>query len=115
MARVIEIKKDLIPYSFDFESRGEIFKISIKRFNLNNQENIRFDISKEDGTVIVENYKANYGIPLFFQYMKDVQGNFNQDLPDVYFIFASVDGVEYDITFENLETNVFLEVVDTNA
>ena len=116
MARVIEIKKNLIPYSFDYESRGQNFKIKIKRFNLlEGVDEIRFDIYDEAGNIIVENYKAVYGIPLFFQFMKDIQGNFNLNLPDVYFIFTSVDPVEYPINFDNLETNVFLEVVDTDG
>ena len=44
--------------------------------------------------------------------MQDENGNLNRSMPAKYFIFQSVDGEEYDITYDNLETNVFLAVSD---
>ena len=44
--------------------------------------------------------------------MQDENGNLNQSMPSKYFTFQSVDGKEYPITFDNLETNVFLTVSD---
>ena len=62
--------------------------------------------------LIIADWKPKYGIPLFYPYMQDENGTLNQSMPAKYFTFQSVDGEEYDITYDNLETNVFLAVSD---
>ncbi len=107
---IITIDKSKIPYEFQFEIKGKIWTIGIKEHIFSNI--IRVDLKDESESLIVADWKPKYGVPLFYPYMQDENGNLNQSMPSKYFTFQSVDGKEYPITFDNLETNVFLTVSD---
>ena len=107
---IITIDKSKIPYEFQFEIKGKIWTIGIKEHIFSNI--IRVDLKDENLNLVVSDWTCKFGIPLFYPYMQDENLNINQEMPQAYFTFQSVDGKEYPITMENLETNVFLTVED---
>ena len=108
---IITIDKSKIPYEFQYEVDGTVWTLGIKEHIFSGRQ-IRIDLKDESESLIVSDWKPKYGVPLFYPYMQDENGNLNQSMPSKYFTFQSVDGKEYDITYDNLETNVFLTVSD---
>ena len=108
--KVITIDKNKIPYEFQYEVGGKVWTLGIKEHKFSDV--IRVDLIDEDGILTVNDWTCRFGIPLFYPYMQDDNGNINQYMPQAYFTFQSVDGLEYPITLDNLETNVFLVVED---
>lgn len=106
----ITIDKSKIPYEFQYEVNGVVWTLGIKEHKFSDV--IRVDLYDENGVLKVNDWTCRFGIPLFYPYMQDDNGNINQYMPQCYFIFQSVDGNEYPITYDNLETNVFLAVID---
>ena len=107
---IITIDKSKIPYEFQYEVNGIVWTLGIKEHIFSDV--IRVDLKDENLNLIVSDWKPRHGVPLFYPYMQDENGNLNQSMPGKYFTFQSVDGKEYDITYDNLETNVFLTVSD---
>jgi hypothetical protein len=105
---IITIDKSKIPYEFQYEIKGKVWTLVIKEHYFS--KIIRVDLIDELGNIVVNDWTCKFGIPLFYPYMQDDNLNINQEMPQAYFTFQSVDGKEYPITFENLETNVFLTV-----
>ena len=105
---IITIDKSKIPYEFQYEVQGKVWTLGIKEHYFSNI--IRVDLIDELGKTVVSDWTCKFGIPLFYPYMQDDNLNINQTMPQAYFAFQSVDGKEYPITMENLETNVFLTV-----
>ena len=108
---IITIDKSKIPYEFQYEANGTVWTLGIKEHTFSGGQ-IRIDLKDESESLIVADWKPKYGVPLFYPYMQDENGNLNQSMPSKYFTFQSVDVKEYDITYDNLETNVFLTVSD---
>ena len=98
MLDIITIDKSKIPYEFQYEVNGIVWTLGVKEHTFSGGQ-IRIDLKDESEA-------------LFYPYMQDENGNLNQSMPAKYFTFQSVDGEEYDITYDNLETNVFLTVSD---
>ena len=105
---IMTIDKSKIPYEFQMEILGKIWTLGIKDNKFSNK--IRVDLIDEDGNVIISDWTCKQGVPLFYPYMQDENGNINQTMPQAYLTFLSVDGKYYDVTFDNLETNLFLAV-----
>ena len=108
---IITIDKSKIPYEFQYEVNGTVWTLGIKEHTFSGGQ-IRIDLKDESESLIIADWKPKYGVPLFYPYMQDENGNLNKSMPSKYFTFQSVDGKEYLITYDNLETNVFLTVSD---
>ena len=105
---IMTIDKSKIPYEFQMEILGKIWYFVIKHHKFSDK--IRIDLLDEERNSIVNDWTCKQGVPLFYPYMQDENGNINQTMPQAYLTFLSVDGQYYDVTYENLETNVFLAV-----
>ena len=108
---IITIDKSKIPYEFQYEVDGTVWTLGIKEHTFSRGQ-IRIDLKDESEALIIADWKPEYGVPLFYPYMQDENGNLNQSMPGKYFTFQSVDGKEYPIIYDNLETTVFLTVSD---
>lgn len=98
----IEIDKDLIPYRFEIDLAGEEYEFEINHNN-------RFDYFTvdlyRDGTALVVGEKLMLNRPLF-------DGLANINLPKMKIIPKDRSGIETRITYDNLESTVFLYVID---
>ena len=108
--KILKIDKTKIPYEFQYEVNGVIWTLLIKEHSFSGV--IRIDLIDENGIIKVADWTCRYGVPLFFPYMQDNNGNLNTTMPQCYFTFYSTDKKSYPITFDNLVVNVFLTVQD---
>lgn len=94
----IEIEKDLIPYRFQIDLADEEFEVEI---NYNDRfDYFTIDLFK-DGDALVIGEKLMLGRPLFND-ITDIE------LPKVKIIPKDSAEIEIRITYENLESTVFL-------
>lgn len=102
MVSIIEIDKELIPYSFNLELSEKLYKFTAKY-------NTAFDFFTVDlhlnGEPILFGEKLKYGTPLFM-FKRHL------DVPKEQIVPVDVNGKETAVTYENLGDSVFLYVVD---
>ena len=101
MRDIIEVEKELMPYSFDIVLAGEEYNMEFM-YN-KTAELFTCTLSKED-EVLVYNEPIIYGVPLF----KDVfeSGKY----PAIEIMPWDESGKETKVTYENLNDTVFLVV-----
>ena len=72
---IITIDKSKIPYEFQYEVSGTVWTLGIKEHNFSDGQ-IRIDLKDESESLIVADWKPRHGVPLFYPYMQDENGNF---------------------------------------
>lgn len=100
--KYIKIEKELIPYEFEVSLKGEMFK-----FEVNYNEDFDFfaiDLYKND-EIIILGEKLVYGRPLFLPCL-------HKDIPKAYILPYDISESVNRITFENLNEQVFLYLVE---
>ena len=98
---IMDINKDLIPYSFDLELSGKLYTFEI-RYN-KEYDFFTYDLSVQ-GEIILDGIKIMYGRNLF-------EGYGHLDTPREFIMpLQESDSIDR-ITFENLNENVFIWVV----
>ncbi len=111
--KIIEINKDLIPYTTKFRAPNGVFKL---RFRYNQlADRIYVDLYDSKDVLIKESEMMQYGIPLWYQFMEDAKGNLYDVFPDCWLIPLSADGVERPVNYENLSDTIFLTLQDRVA
>ena len=104
MRDYIEIKKELIPYSFNIELLGSIARLEIKY----NKKHDFFTVSLgKNGVIVCESEPIVYGMPLF----GDVPISKKNPLPNI--VPYDESGHENTVTFENLNNTVYLVLDNT--
>lgn len=98
---IIEIDKDLIPYSFDMTLEDETFTFGVNYNYL--KDFFTIDLLKND-EVVVLGEKLIYGKPLFLT-------TEHRDVPKIDILPFDLSEQEDRITFENLGEEVFLYIV----
>ncbi len=111
MVDIIDINKDLIPYSFNI-LLDKTYKLGIKYNEYN--DTVLVDLFDEEGNEVYLNETMTYSMPLWWYQLEDINGNRNVNFPDKYLIPLSVDGVERLVNFENLQDKIVLVVTDRN-
>lgn len=103
MRKYIDVKKELVPYSFNIRLAGEIF-------NLKFQYNVTGDLFTvaltKDGELIIDAEPIIYNVPLFV----DVYRSGSYPMCSIVAIDES--GNQDDITYDNLGITVFLTIDD---
>ncbi len=112
MVSIIEIDKDLIPYTFEI-LLNKNYKLGVKWNEY--ADKIVVDLFDIEDNPIFLGETMVYNQPLWWSFMEDVNGNLNPDFPDNYLVPLSVDGVERDVNFENLQDKVVLTVLPRGA
>lgn len=112
MVSIIKIEKDNIPYSFEV-LLNETYRLYFKWNELADQ--IVVDLHDVDDNPIFIGETMVYNQPLWWSVMEDIKGNLRQGFPDNYLIPRSVDGVERDVNFENLQDKIVLTVLPREA
>lgn len=107
---IISIDKDLIPYKFKIKFSNGTFQFHI-RYN-SYSDRILIDLYNSDEDIVHDNAQLTYGIPLFYNFLEDSNGNLNNNYPNKYIIPLSTDDVEVECNFENLGDTYFLMLVD---
>lgn len=102
MRDIIEIEKDLLPYSFDIVLAGEDFNMEIM---YNEAAQLFTCTLSKDGEVLVYNEPIIYGVELF----KDV---YNGLFPMVSIVPLDEAGDETAVTYDNFGKTVFLTIDD---
>jgi hypothetical protein len=111
--KYIEIKKDNIPYEFTLDN---IYYWEI-RYNTY-EDRFRFilydrsyDENDGKGRVLGDGEeKAVLDFPLFFIFNSDSDGGRNDAYPSYDLIPRSIDGLEYEVNWDNLGETIFIEV-----
>lgn len=98
----IKIDKELIPYEFEIILKGETFKFEI---NYNNSHDFFTVDLYKNNEIIILGEKLVYGRPLFLPCLY-------KEVPKVYILPYDVSGNSDRITFENLNEEVFLYLVE---
>lgn len=103
MRDIIEIEKELLPYSFDIALAGEEYNMEI----MYNKAAGLFTVTlRKDDEVLVYNEPIVYGVELF----KDV---YKSDLfPMLSIVPLDEAGIENTVTYENFGKTVFLTIDD---
>lgn len=100
--KYIAIDKNLIPYEFDISLKGETFRFKV-------DYNFSYDFFTinlyKNGEVIVLGEKLVYGRPLFLPCL-------HKDIPKIFIIPYDLSGNSNRITFESLNKQVFLYLVE---
>ena len=103
MRDIIEIEKDMLPYSFDIVLAGEEFNFEIMYNSA--AEIFTITISKDD-EVLVYNEPIIYGQELFSDvYVAD-------KFPAISIVPLDEAGIEKEVTYENFGKTVFLTLDD---
>lgn len=103
MRSYIEVKKELIPYSFDIVLAGEVFNML---FNYNKTAELFTCTLSKNGEVLVYDEPLVYGCELFADiYRADY-------FPAISIVPIDESGTETDITWDNLGKTVFLTIDD---
>ena len=102
MRDVIEIEKDLLPYTFSIALGNEEFEMT---FDYNKVAELFTCTLSKDGEVLVYNEPLVYGIELF----KDV---YTEKFPAVAIVPLDESGTETSITYANFGKTVFLTIDD---
>ncbi len=101
MRDYIEIKKELIPYSFEIFLLGEKYKMVV---NYNKTEDLFTVTLSKNEEILVFNEPLVYGVPLFADiYKTDV-------FPKMILVPFDESGISKDVTYENFGETVFLTV-----
>ncbi len=98
----IEIDKDMVPYKFDMTLEGETYTFQVNYNVL--KDFFTIDLLKND-EVIVLGEKLIYGKPLFLS-------SRYKDIPKVNIVPLDLTGRAERITFDNLNEEVFLFLID---
>lgn len=103
MRDIIEIEKDMLPYSFDIVLAGEEFEMEI----MYNKAAELFTVTlSKDNEVLVYNEPIIYGKELF----SDV---YKADLfPAISIVPLDQSGIETEVTYDNFCRTVFLTIDD---
>lgn len=101
--QVIEINKDIIPYTFDILLGNELFEF---RIDYNNSCGF-FTVSlSKNGVTLCSGEPLVLGVPLFGDLL--TRGNF----PKVKIVPIDESGESTTVTFDNLSRTVYLRVTD---
>ena len=98
----IDIDKDLIPYTFDITLKDETYTFNVSYNQL--KDFFTIDLYKNDKLIVVGE-KLLYGKPLFLTSQ-------HRDIPKVDIIPFDISENTERITFENLNEDVFLFIID---
>lgn len=101
----IEINKNLIPYEFDITLKGETFRLVVNYNYLNDFFTI--DLYK-NGEILVLGEKIVYARPLFLSCL-------HKNIPRPYIIPFDFSENTDRVTFENLNEEVFLYLVEDDS
>lgn len=99
----IEIDKEEIPYSFEMEFGGTMFKFEVN-YNVT-YDYFTMDLYREDELIAV-GQKVVYGVPLFEDY---------SDVFPVTIVPLDASEKESRVSFDNLEETVFLYILEGAA
>lgn len=103
MRDIIEVEKELIPYSFNIVLAGEEFNMA---FDYNKTADLFTCTLSKNGEVVVYNEPLIYGVELFTDVYK-------ADLfPAIAIVPIDESGHETAITYENFGKTVFLTIDD---
>lgn len=103
MRDIIEIEKELLPYSFNITLTGEEFNLA---FDYNKAADLFTCTLSKDGEVLVHNEPLIYGVELFADvYRADY-------FPAIAIVPLDEAGIEKAITYENFGKTVFLTIDD---
>ena len=98
---VLEIKKDLIPYTFKIVLANELYEM---RIDYNNKVDM-FTVSLlKDGVELCVGEPIVYGLPLFSEV------NTRKGFPQIYITPIDESGENNAVTFDNLSSTVMLRV-----
>lgn len=103
MRDIIEIEKELIPYSFDIALAGEEFNLEIM---YNKAADLFTCTLSKDNEVLVHNEPIVYGVEMFADVYKS--GLF----PMIAIVPLDEAGIENTVTYENFGKTVFLTIDD---
>ena len=103
MRDIIEIEKELLPYSFTITLAGEEFEMSM---DYNKAAELFTCTLSKDGEVVVYNEPLVYGVELFADVYR--AGKF----PAMAIVPLDEAGIETAITYENFGVTVFLTIDD---
>ena len=102
MRDIIEIEKELLPYTFTITLGNEEFEMS---FDYNKAAELFTCTLSKDGEVLVYNEPLIYGVELF----KDV---YTEKFPAIAIVPFDESGTESSITYDNFGKTVFLTIDD---
>lgn len=103
MRDIIEVDKELIPYSFNIVLAGEMFNMA---FDYNKTADLFTCTLSKNGEVVVHNEPLVYGVPLFADVYK-------ADLfPALDIVPLDEAGNESAVTYANFGKTVFLTIDD---
>ena len=103
MRDIIEVDKELLPYSFNIVLAGEEFNME---FMYNERANLFTCTLSKDGEVMVYNEPLVYGVELFADVYKA------DHFPALAIVPLDEAGNETEITYENFGKTVFLTIDD---
>jgi hypothetical protein len=100
-----------IPFKTKLKFTNGIFEFRFRYHKFSDR--FYCDLYDNEGNIIIEDELIVYGIPLFWNYLQDSQGNLNRNYPDKWIIPLSVDGTEKTINLTNMRNkNVYLTLQD---
>ena len=106
---VLEFDKDSIPYSITLTIKDIEFEL-VFRYHLST-DRFYVDLYLDD-ELIQANEMIQYGIPLWYNVMADIDGNLNSNYPDCWIIPLSIDGKYRTCGYKNLGESVVLTIQD---